>query len=34
MAANGRAYVLSRYTWDRVTDAYLDVFRRLGAQLG
>jgi glycosyltransferase involved in cell wall biosynthesis len=34
LAANGRAYVLSRYTWDRVTDAYLDVFGRLGARLG
>jgi glycosyltransferase involved in cell wall biosynthesis len=34
MAANGRAYVLARYTWDRVTDAYLDVFRRIGARLG
>ncbi len=34
MAANGRAYVLARYTWDRVTDAYLDVFRRVGARLG
>jgi glycosyltransferase involved in cell wall biosynthesis len=33
MAANGRAYVLSRYTWDRVTDAYLDVLGRLGARL-
>jgi hypothetical protein len=25
--------VLSRYTWDRVTDAYLDVLGRLGARL-
>jgi glycosyltransferase involved in cell wall biosynthesis len=33
MAAAGRAYVLSRYTWDRVTDNYLEVLRRLGARL-
>jgi glycosyltransferase involved in cell wall biosynthesis len=34
MAENGRAYVLARYTWDRVTDSYLAVLRRLGARLG
>jgi glycosyltransferase involved in cell wall biosynthesis len=32
LAANGRAYVLARYTWDRVTDSYLEVFQRLGAR--
>jgi glycosyltransferase involved in cell wall biosynthesis len=34
MAAAGRAYVLANYTWDRVTDNYLAVLRRLGARLG
>jgi glycosyltransferase involved in cell wall biosynthesis len=33
MAAGGRAYVLANYTWDRVTDNYLRVLRRLGARL-
>ena len=33
MAAAGRAYVLANYTWDRVTDNYLAVLRRLGARL-
>jgi len=31
LAANGRAYVLARYTWERVTENYLSVFERLGA---
>jgi glycosyltransferase involved in cell wall biosynthesis len=34
MAAAGHAYVRANYTWDRVTDNYLAVFRRLGAGLG
>jgi glycosyltransferase involved in cell wall biosynthesis len=33
MGAAGRAYVLANYTWDRVTDNYLTVLRRLGARL-
>ena len=33
MAEAGRAYVLGRYTWDRVTDNYLAVLRGLGARL-
>ena len=32
MAAAGRDYVLANYTWDRVTDNYLAVLRRLGAR--
>lgn len=32
LAANGRAYVLANFTWDRVTANYLDVLRRLGAR--
>ncbi len=34
LAANGRAYVLANFTWDRVTANYLDVLRRLGARVG
>jgi glycosyltransferase involved in cell wall biosynthesis len=30
----GRAYVLARYTWNRVTDNYLGVLRGVGARLG
>jgi glycosyltransferase involved in cell wall biosynthesis len=33
LGANGRAYVQARYTWDRVTENYLDVLRALGARL-
>jgi glycosyltransferase involved in cell wall biosynthesis len=33
LGGNGRAYVLARYTWDRVTDNYLGVLRGLGARL-
>jgi len=33
MAEAGRAYVLASYTWNRVTDNYLAVLRRLGARL-
>ena len=33
LAANGRAYVLAHFTWDRVTENYLGVLRRLGARL-
>jgi glycosyltransferase involved in cell wall biosynthesis len=33
LAARGREYVLARYTWDRVTDNYLEVFRQVGARL-
>jgi glycosyltransferase involved in cell wall biosynthesis len=34
LARNGRDYVLARYTWDRVTDNYLDLLRGVGARLG
>ena len=34
MAANGRAYVLAHYTWDRVTANYRELLRSLGARLG
>ena len=34
LAANGRAYVLARYTWDRVTANYRELLRSLGARLG
>jgi glycosyltransferase involved in cell wall biosynthesis len=34
LAANGRAYVLAHFTWDRVTDNYLGLLARLGARLG
>jgi len=34
LAAHGRAYVLDRYTWDRVGDNYLAVLARVGARLG
>jgi glycosyltransferase involved in cell wall biosynthesis len=34
LAANGRAYVLANYTWDRVTGNYLRVLQELGAKLG
>jgi len=34
LAAQGRAYVLDRYTWDRVSDNYLAVLRQVGARLG
>jgi len=34
LAENGRAYVLANFTWERVTENYLDVLRRLGARLG
>jgi glycosyltransferase involved in cell wall biosynthesis len=33
LAANGRAYVLARYTWERVTASYLEVFERVGARV-
>jgi glycosyltransferase involved in cell wall biosynthesis len=33
LGVSGRAYVLARYTWDRVTDNYLAVLRGLGARL-
>ena len=33
LAANGRAYVLSRYTWERVTENYLRVLTAVGARL-
>ena len=33
MAEAGRAYVLANYTWDRVTDNYLAVLRRIGVGL-
>jgi glycosyltransferase involved in cell wall biosynthesis len=33
LAENGRAYVLGRYTWDRVTDNYLATLRDLGARV-
>jgi len=33
LATNGRAYVLARFTWERVTENYLDVLRGLGARL-
>jgi glycosyltransferase involved in cell wall biosynthesis len=33
MGEAGRAYVLANYTWDRVTDNYLAVLRRVGARL-
>jgi glycosyltransferase involved in cell wall biosynthesis len=33
MAANGRAYVLARYTWDRVTANYQELLGSLGARL-
>jgi glycosyltransferase involved in cell wall biosynthesis len=33
LAANGRDYVLAHFTWDRVTENYLGVLRRLGAHL-
>jgi glycosyltransferase involved in cell wall biosynthesis len=33
MGEAGRAYVLANYTWDRVTDNYLTVLRRVGARL-
>jgi hypothetical protein len=32
MGEAGRAYVLANYTWDRVTDNYLAVFRGVGAR--
>lgn len=32
LAANGRAYVLGNYTWDRVIDNYLEILGRLGAR--
>lgn len=32
LATAGRAYVLARYTWERVTGRYLDVLDRLGAR--
>jgi glycosyltransferase involved in cell wall biosynthesis len=32
MGEAGRAYVLANYTWDRVTDNYLAVLRRVGAR--
>lgn len=34
LAENGRAYVLANFTWERVTERYLDVLGRLGARLG
>jgi glycosyltransferase involved in cell wall biosynthesis len=34
LAANGRAYVLANFTWDRVTANYLDALQHLGARLG
>jgi glycosyltransferase involved in cell wall biosynthesis len=34
LAANGRAYVLAHFTWDRVTESYLRLLRELGAKLG
>lgn len=34
LAANGRAYVLANFTWERVTENYLEVLRDLGARLG
>jgi len=33
MGEAGRAYVLANYTWDRVTDNYLAVLRRIGVRL-
>ena len=33
MGEAGHAYVLANYTWDRVTDNYLAVLRRVGARL-
>jgi glycosyltransferase involved in cell wall biosynthesis len=33
LGANGRAYVKSHFTWDRVTASYLDALSRLGARL-
>ena len=33
MGEAGRSYVLANYTWDRVTDNYLAVLRRVGARL-
>jgi glycosyltransferase involved in cell wall biosynthesis len=32
LAANGRAYVLANFTWERVTRNYRDVLDRLGAR--
>lgn len=34
LADNGRAYVLARFSWDRVVANYLDLFRGLGARFG
>ncbi len=34
LAANGRAYVVANFTWDRVTENYLRVLHELGAKLG
>jgi glycosyltransferase involved in cell wall biosynthesis len=34
LAASGRAYVLDRFTWPRITENYLRVLRELGARLG
>ncbi len=33
MGEAGRVYVLANYTWDRVTDNYVAVLRRVGARL-
>ncbi len=33
VAANGRAYALGNYTWDRVTDNYLEALGRPGARV-
>lgn len=33
LGAGGRAYVLERFSWERVTGNYLDVLARLGARL-
>jgi glycosyltransferase involved in cell wall biosynthesis len=33
LAANGRAYVLANFTWDRVTTNYLELLGKLGARL-
>lgn len=34
LAANGRAYVLANFTWDRVTERYVRLLHGLGARLG
>jgi glycosyltransferase involved in cell wall biosynthesis len=33
LGANGRNYVLSHFTWDRVAANYLDLFRQVGARV-